>query len=101
MKDLNLYEIDDGEQQIFCAESKDEALRMYLEVLISSVPENLEEIDDDSLPVPFKDIQVSILDKDQVLKVQNVEGPNGDELVEKTVFEWTLEGKGCVCGTVW
>ena len=98
---LNLYEIDDGEQWIYCAESKDEALKMYLELLVSPIPENLDEIDDSLLPIPLKEIEVSKLDNTKMLSVANIEGPNGDITVEKTVFEWSLEGKGCVCSTVW
>ncbi len=92
---LNLYQIDDGEQQIFCAESEDEALRMYLELLISPVPENLDEIDE------LKEVEISKLDNTKMLSIANIEGPNGDMTVERTVFEWSLEGKGCVCSTVW
>ena len=94
---LGIYEIDDGEQWLYCAESESEAMEMYLEPLIGHVNIDTDSADSKLLPVPMSELRVSMLPMNRILNIRNDE----DVSVSKTVEEWAKDGKGCVGGTVW
>ena len=88
-----LFEIDDGEQTWISAESRDEALRMYLEQLVGEVPEDMSKVDQRQFNCPFDEITVKQLDNDLIVPVR-IE--DTDEVEKKTAEEWAREGKSFV-----
>lgn len=96
MSELNIWEIDDGERWIYCAESEDAAIKMYLEPMIGKVTD-LDTIDQDLLPLPLDEMQISKYPDDFVVGITQDNG----ELLEKTAAEWAEEGPGLVGGTIW
>lgn len=94
---LNIYVIDDGEQFWYSAESRGDALKMYLEPLIPGEID-LENLDESKLPCPLAEIEIEELSSDTLLKIKD--GDTG-EVSEKTAAEWAAEGAGYIAGTVW
>lgn len=92
---LKIWEIDDGEQSWYSAESKEEALEMYLEPLRNP---KTGEVDKDQLACLVEEIEVKELPQDAVLPVRN---EDDGTTVEKTVREWAAEGKGMVATTAY
>jgi hypothetical protein len=98
---MNVYEIDDGEQWWFAAESKDEALRLYLEPL---VPEGTDLSDlskvlvDHLLDCPVDEIEVNEVPLETELSVTQDDGVT---VIKKTAFEWAADGAGLIAATVW
>lgn len=96
---MKVYEIDDGEQWWYAADSEDEALKMHLQPLVpGGNVDDLQSIDEKHLPCKLDEIDVTELPDDKVLKVYDEEN---DCHVEKTTAEWAAEGKGFIAGTVW
>ena len=85
---LSIWEVDDGEQHWYSAESRERALAMHLEPLTNQAGV----LDEDSLGCKVEDIEIDRLSDDTVLPV-NVED---EGVVRKTAAEWAADGEGLV-----
>lgn len=90
-----VFEIDDGESTWIVEENEDKALRHYLKDLVPEVTEDLSKIDESYLNCLLKEIEVTKLDDDHVLKIHD----EFDVLVTKTAKEWAELGCGSMIGT--
>jgi hypothetical protein len=96
---MNVYEIDDGEQWWYVAESKDHALKQHIEPLVRSGTDisDLSKIDDTYLPCLIDEMEVKEWSPDSILKIIHED----DGLIEKTAAEWAKNGAGLIGSTVY
>lgn len=87
---LKLWEIDDGEQWWYSAETRERAIELHLEPLKRADGGC-------DLPCEMDELEVTELSPDKKLSVRQ----DDDSLVERTAAEWAAEGEGFVAGTVW
>lgn len=104
---MKLYELSDGEQWWYVAESEDAALRMYLEPIVcltgESLPEDLSDIEEKLefyTGCTLDDISITEIAPEETLKVK-VENETGEEVVEKTATEWCEGDVGLVASSVY
>jgi hypothetical protein len=95
---MNVYEIDDGEQWWYAAQSKDDALRLHLEPMVRPGTDltDLSKVDVRNLPCSIAEMVVSEISSETILPVQMDE-----ELISKTAAEWASEGCGLIACTVY
>ena len=91
---LFVFEVDDGEQHWYSAESKDDALNQHFEPLRDPKTGNL---DLESHGI-YDEIEVCQMSNETVLPVTQEDGKT---VIRKTAREWASEGKGLVACTVW
>lgn len=97
MTELYVFEIDDGENWWYVAESKEEALEMHLEPLIGA--KSLSDVtpeDEQNLNCPVSEMEVKQYKEDTMLKICDEDRVNYEE---KTALEWTVGGKGFLATT--
>ncbi len=104
---MKLYELSDGEQWWYVAESEDAALRMYLEPIIcgtgETLPEDLSSIEDKiefHTGCTLDDISITEIAPEETLKIK-VENETGEEIVEKTALEWCQSDFGLIASSVY
>lgn len=86
---LKLWEVDDGEQYWYSAETRERALELHLEPLKNSDGTYGE------LPCSIEEMEVTELSPETVLPVRQDDA----EVVRKTAAEWANEGEGFVATT--
>ena len=99
---MNIYEIDDGEQWWYAAESKERALQLHIEPLVPEGTDlsDLSKVDEGKyLPCLISEMEVSELSSETVLPVR--QDDEDGIIIEKTAAEWAAEGEGLVGCTVW
>jgi hypothetical protein len=100
---MNVYEIDDGEQWWYAAESKEDALRQYVQPLVaentdlSDLPSVFEK-EGCILPCTWEEMEITELPSDAVLPVTQDDGVT---VVKKTAAEWASDGPGLIAATIW
>lgn len=96
---MNVYELDDGEQWWYAADSEEDAIRQHLDPLVPPGTDlsDLSKVDVKDILCPLEEIEVTQWQPESKLRVRQDDG----SYVEKTAREWAEEGKGCIACTVW
>ena len=92
--DLKMWEIDDGERTWYCAESREEAMEMYLEPLTNA--EGV--VDLTQLGCSPDEIEVTEVSSETRLPIRD---EDTGQTVWKTATEWCADGKGLVASTAY
>lgn len=87
---LKLWEIDDGEQWWYSAETRERAIELHMEPLKKADGTY-------DLPCELDELEVTEYSSDTKLKVRQ----DDDSYVEQTAAEWAAGGEGPVACTVW
>jgi hypothetical protein len=97
---MNVYELDDGEQWWYAAESKESALRLHLQPLVKEGTDlsDLSKVDVKDLYCSIDEIEITELKPETILPVFS---EDKNETVSQTAAEWALEGEGLIACTVW
>jgi len=90
---LAVYEVDDGEQHWYAAESREDALNQHLEPLRSPKTGEITEWSQEEID----EFDVRQLSSDTVLPVRQED----NSVVTKTAEEWCADGKGLIASTVY
>jgi hypothetical protein len=98
---LHLYEVDDGEQYWYVAESKEEATKMHLEPLLGYYPNDLLNIPDDHKKMMNCEVSEMEITEWEDTKLLEVGSEEDSSVVKKTAGEWAADGKGFIACTVW
>jgi len=101
---MNVYELDDGEQWWYSAESVDRVLEMHIEPLVpeGTTLKDLRESEDKQnkyLSCLLEEIEITEIPPDTKLPVAMDD--DRDAVVEKTAAQWAEEGEGLIGCTVW
>ena len=100
---MNVYQLDDGEQHFYAAETKEAAIRMHLEPLFppGGLPDDLSTVNDKieyNLGCKLEEIEVGELPPDRELPVRD---EDTDTVQRKTAAEWASEGAGLIATTAY
>ncbi len=95
---MNVYQIDDGEQWWVAAETKEQALRIYLEPLVIEGTDlsDLSKVKIDE-PCPLEEIEVEEVPPERIIPVTQDDGVT---VVRKTAAEWASDGEGLIAASV-
>lgn len=97
---MKVFELDDGEQWWYAAESKENALRLHLQPLLKEGTDlsDLSKVDVKDLYCSIEEIEITELSPETILPVFS---EDKNETVSQTAAEWALEGEGLIACTVW